>query len=88
MRSPLVSSIVERRLLVNYRVEAEIASLLLPAPLRPRQVGGWAVAGICLIRLGGLRPRWAPGAFGLLGVAPGFSLPEPVGGWVVPPVGG
>ena len=30
----------------------------------------------------------SPGAFGSLGVAPGFSLPEPVGGWVVPPVGG
>jgi len=65
MRSPRMSSVVERRLLVNYRVQVEIASLLLPAPLRPRQVGGWAVAGICLIRLGGLRPRWAPGEFGL-----------------------
>lgn len=26
---------------------------------------GHAVAGICLLRLGGVRPSWAPGAFGL-----------------------
>jgi hypothetical protein len=65
MRPPRMSSVVERRLLVNYRVQAEVAASLLPVPLRPRQVGGWAVAGICLIRLGGLRPRWVPGEFGL-----------------------
>jgi hypothetical protein len=65
MRPPRMSSVVERRLLVNYRVQAEVAARLLPVPLRPRHVGGWAVAGICLIRLGGLRPRWAPGGFGL-----------------------
>jgi hypothetical protein len=65
MRPPRMASVVERRLLVNYRVQAEVAASLLPVPLRPQQVGGWAVAGICLIRLGGLRPRWVPGGFGL-----------------------
>jgi Uncharacterized conserved protein (COG2071) len=65
MRPSRMSSVVERRLLVNYRVQAEVVASLLPVPLRPQQVGGWAVAGICLIRLGRLRPRWAPGEFGL-----------------------
>lgn len=65
MRPPRMSSVVERRLLVNYRVQPEVAANLLPAPLRPEQAGGWAVAGICLIRLGRLRPRWVPDKFGL-----------------------
>jgi hypothetical protein len=58
-------SIVERRLLVNYRVDPDVAASLLPVPLRPQQVAGSAVAGICLIRLGRLRPSWVPGGFGL-----------------------
>ena len=65
MRPPRISSVVERRLLVNYRAQPEVAANLLPVPLRPQQVGGWAVAGICLIRLGRLRPRWIPGQLGL-----------------------
>jgi hypothetical protein len=60
-----MSSVVERRLLVNYRVDPSIAAGLLPAPLRPQLVGGWAVAGICLIRLGQLRPSAIPGRLGL-----------------------
>ncbi len=65
MRPPAMSSVIERRLLVNYRVDPEVAASLLPAPLRPQLVNGWAVAGICLIRLGRLRPSWAPGWSGM-----------------------
>lgn len=65
MRPPRMSSVVERRLLVNYRVDPEVAASSLPAPLRPQLVGGWAVAGICLIRLGQLRPNGMPGWLGL-----------------------
>jgi uncharacterized protein YqjF (DUF2071 family) len=65
MRSPRLSSVIERRLLVSYRVDPEIAARLLPAPLRPQRVEGWAVAGICLIRLGRIRPAWPPGVPGL-----------------------
>jgi hypothetical protein len=60
-----MSSFIERRLLVNYRVDPEVAASLLPTPLQPRLVNGWAVAGICLIRLGRLRPSWVPGWAGL-----------------------
>ncbi len=62
---PRLSSVIERRLLVNYRVAPDAAARLLPGPLRPQVVHGHAVAGICLLRLGGVRPAWAPGAFGL-----------------------
>jgi hypothetical protein len=34
-------------------------------PFRPQLVHGWAVAGICLIRLGRLRPSRVPSAVGL-----------------------
>jgi hypothetical protein len=53
-------SVVERRLLVNYRVDPEYAATRLPAGLRPRTVRGWAVAGICLLRLGQVRPSVLP----------------------------
>jgi len=60
-----MSSVIERRLLVNYRVDPTVAASLLPTPLRPQLVNGWAVAGICLIRLGRLRPGWIPGWAGM-----------------------
>ncbi|MFJ9621779.1 DUF2071 domain-containing protein [Streptomyces sp. NPDC101181] len=60
-----LSSVIERRLLVNYRVDPRVATALLPAPLRPQLVRGQAVAGICLLRIGGVRPGWAPAVTGL-----------------------
>lgn len=55
---------VERRLLVNYRVDPDVVRPLVPAPFRPAVVNGSAVAGICLIRLGGLRPAAFPARLG------------------------
>jgi hypothetical protein len=60
-----MNAVVERRLLVNYRIDPEIAAPLLPEPFRPQLAGGWAVAGICLIRLGATRPAPLPRALGL-----------------------
>jgi hypothetical protein len=60
MRMPTVAGVVERRLLVNYRLDADAAARCLPEPFRPQLVGGAAVAGICLIRLGHLRPHRLP----------------------------
>ncbi len=64
MKMPEIEATVEWRLLVNYRVDAEVASRLLPAPFRPQLVDGWAVAGICAMRLGHSRPRGAPAFLG------------------------
>ena len=55
---PALAATIERRLLVNYRVDPAVAQSLLPAGLRPQLVDGSAVAGICLLRLGDLRPAW------------------------------
>jgi hypothetical protein len=60
MRLPRIDGEIERRLLVNYRVDPEALTPLLPARFRPQLVDGAGVAGICLIRLGGLRPRGVP----------------------------
>jgi hypothetical protein len=64
MRAPQLVSVVERRLLVNYRTDPDVTARLLPAPLRPQLVNGHAVGGICLIRVGQLRPRHVPAVFG------------------------
>jgi hypothetical protein len=45
---------------VNYRVDADVAARLLPAPFRPKLANGYAMAGICLIRLNRLRPAFIP----------------------------
>ncbi|MFF0150741.1 DUF2071 domain-containing protein [Micromonospora sp. NPDC005203] len=65
MRAPRLVSVVQRRLLVNYRTDPEVTARLLPAPLRPQVVNGWAVSGICLIRLSGVRLPSVPAPFGL-----------------------
>jgi uncharacterized protein YqjF (DUF2071 family) len=62
---PNVVGMIERRLLVNYRVAPDVLARLLPDPFRPHLVGGVGVAGICLIRLGQLRPAGVPPWLGL-----------------------
>ncbi len=65
MRFPKVHGIIRRRLLVNFRVEPAVIRRQLPAPFRPKLYGGYAIAGICLIRLEGIRPRRVPRLLGL-----------------------
>ena len=65
MRLPTVAGVIDRRLLVNFTLDPELASQLVPAPFRPQLVNGRAVAGICLIRLTNVRPAGAPASFGV-----------------------
>ncbi|MDQ6784690.1 MAG: acetoacetate decarboxylase family protein [Actinomycetota bacterium] len=65
MRAPTISATIQRRILVNYRVDPDALAAILPEPFRPALVGDFAVAGICLIRLGGIRPAGLPPAMGL-----------------------
>ncbi|HAV63719.1 MAG TPA: hypothetical protein DCY13_15300 [Verrucomicrobiales bacterium] len=62
---PVVRGLMKRRLLLNYRVRPDVLAALLPAPFQPKLIGGWGIAGICLIRLEQLRPRGLPVAVGL-----------------------
>jgi hypothetical protein len=65
MQLPVVRGVIQRRILVNYRVRPEVLRSLLPPPFEPKTVAGWGMAGICLIRLAELRPRGIPARFGL-----------------------
>jgi hypothetical protein len=60
MRLPIIHGVIRRRLLVNFRVDAEIVQRQLPAPFRPKLHEGFAIAGICLIRLEQIRPLGLP----------------------------
>ena len=60
MRLPIVSGVIERRILANYRVDPARLSAVLPAPFRPQIVNGYGIGGICLIRLVNVRPKFLP----------------------------
>jgi hypothetical protein len=64
MNVPVLSGLIERRILVNYRVDPVVIAPLLPKAFAPEIVGGHALAGICLLRLGELRPRGLPAWLG------------------------
>ena len=60
MRLPIIHGVIRRRLLVNFRGDAEVMGRILPPPFRPKLHGGYAVGGICLIKLEQIRPGWLP----------------------------
>jgi hypothetical protein len=65
MQIPIIRGLIDRRILVNYRVDPDVLSRLLPAPFRPKLVNGKGMAGVCLIRLKNIRPRFLPGFLGI-----------------------
>ncbi|QDV40341.1 hypothetical protein Enr13x_01470 [Stieleria neptunia] len=65
MRIPIIRGLIDRRVLVNYRVDPDVLARVCPEPFRPQMVGGFGVAGICLIRLKQIRPKHLPSFFGV-----------------------
>ncbi len=65
MRVPTVRGVIDRRILINYRVDPDVLRALLPRPFRPKLVGGYGMAGVCLIRLKNVRPWFVPGGLGI-----------------------
>jgi hypothetical protein len=62
---PVIRGIIDRRILVNYRVDHDVLRKLLPEPFRPKLVRGVGVAGVCLIRLNHIRPTAFPAFVGI-----------------------
>lgn len=60
MSLPVITGLIRRRLLINYRVDPSVIAPLLPEGFRPKLHRGQAIAGICLIRLEDIRPRMLP----------------------------
>jgi len=65
IRIPIIRGIIDRRILVNYRVNPEVLAKLLPKPFQPKLVNGAGLAGVCLIRLKQIRPRFLPSFLGI-----------------------
>jgi hypothetical protein len=60
MRTPIFCGVIKRRFMLNYRADPEVVSRLLPAPFHPKLYHGFAIVGVCLVRLESLRPRGLP----------------------------
>jgi uncharacterized protein DUF2071 len=65
MQIPILRGLIDRRILVNFRVDPAILAKLLPEPFRPKLVDGFGMAGVCLIRLKHIRPRLLPRPLGI-----------------------
>jgi hypothetical protein len=57
--------VIDRRMLVNFRVDPDVLAPLAPPPFRPKIVHGWGIVGICLIRLKQIRPAFLPAWMGI-----------------------
>ncbi|WP_436924819.1 DUF2071 domain-containing protein [Halosimplex amylolyticum] len=64
VRLPSLRGVIDRRILVNFRIEADALDAALPDPFEPRTVDGYAIGGICLLRLTDVRPRGFPALVG------------------------
>ena len=62
---PVLKGTIARRILVNYRADAEVVQSKLPAPFRPKLHQGHAIVGVCLIRLENIRPASSPVTMGI-----------------------
>jgi len=62
---PSMRGVIERRMLLNFRCDPDVAAKLLPAPFRPKLVRDFVMTGICLVRLGNVRPGCVPAAAGI-----------------------
>ncbi|MEZ4829135.1 MAG: DUF2071 domain-containing protein [Bacteroidia bacterium] len=60
MKIPALSGLIQRRILINYRVEPAVLRKLLPAPFEPRLFGNYGIAGICFFDLSQLRIKGLP----------------------------
>jgi len=65
MRLPTIQGTIRRRILANFRVDPEVMQKQMPARFRPKLHDGFAVAGICMIRLEHIRPKLMPEVVGV-----------------------
>jgi len=65
MKIPTMHGVIDRRILVNYRSIPTCCRPVLPPPFHPKLVRGVGIAGICLIRLKGVRPAFVPSWLGI-----------------------
>lgn len=57
---PAMDATIERRIFVTYRADPDAVRPLVPERYDLRLTDGWAIGGVCLLRLGNTRPRHMP----------------------------
>jgi Uncharacterized conserved protein (COG2071) len=62
---PVLTGLIARRVLLNFRADRDVVQRLLPEPFVAETRGGYAIVGVCLIRLEQLRPKGLPARVGL-----------------------
>jgi len=60
-----IHGIIDRRVLLNYRIEPAVLQRVLPPPFKPKLFGDHGVGGVCMIRFKHLRPRSVPAWLGV-----------------------
>ena len=60
MNIPTIKGVIDRRILINFTVDPEIISRIIPDPFKPKVYQEKAIVGICLIRLKKIRPKGLP----------------------------
>lgn len=65
MKLPTIQGVIRRRILANFRIDPQVMQHQLPSRFRPKVHNGFAVAGVCLIRLEHIRPKPMPDIIGL-----------------------
>jgi hypothetical protein len=65
MKIPVITGVIDRRILVNFTVDIDILKAVLPSPFVPKVVNNKGIAGICLIRLKEVRPKGLPAFMGM-----------------------
>jgi hypothetical protein len=65
MPIPTLFGVIKRRFLISYRAHPKVIKRILPAPFEPKLHRGYAIVGICLIRLESIRPRGLPAFIGV-----------------------
>jgi len=65
MKIPTIKGIIDRRMLVNFTIDADVAAKVIPPPFKLKIINGKAIGGICLIRLKEVRPKGLPAFIGV-----------------------
>jgi hypothetical protein len=65
MQIPVIRGLIDRRILVNFRADPTVLARLLPPLFRAKLVNGVGMAGVCLIRLKDIRPKFLPPLLGI-----------------------
>jgi len=60
MHLPVLNGIIDRRILINYRIKSEVVKSLLPPHMNPLLINGYASGGICLLRLKNIGAKYSP----------------------------